>query len=226
MIWLAVCALGGIVGLDATSFAQTMISRPLISATLTGVLVGRPVEALFLGSVLELFALVILPVGAARYPESGTAAVAATAAYLSATPVFSPSLALLAVLFALLWEHVGGASVIVTRRFNERYVVLEPSAPRPDIAYDRLLERRQRVALTVDFLRAIAVTSSGFLIGGLVLRALSGVWSLSDVIVPAILSIGMACMVGAALPLFGGLRAQRVPFGIGLALGLFILLVR
>jgi mannose/fructose/N-acetylgalactosamine-specific phosphotransferase system component IIC len=203
-----------------------MISRPLVSAILVGVLVGRPVEALFMGTVLELFVVVILPVGAARYPESGTAAVAATAAYVAATPVFSPSLALLAVLFALLWEHVGGMSVILARRFNERFVALAPAAPQPDTAYDQLLERRHRLALAVDFLRAVLVTAVGFLIGGLALRVLAGVWSLSDVIVPAILSIGMACMVGAALPLFGGLRAQKLAFGIGLTLGLFILLLR
>src|SRR5687767_5317874 len=112
MTWLPVSAFGGLVGLDATSFAQTMISRPLIAATVTGVMFGRPTEAIFLGSMLELFALVILPVGAARYPESGTAAVAATAAYMSATPLLSPAVALLAVLFSLLWEHVGGATVV------------------------------------------------------------------------------------------------------------------
>ena len=93
MSWLAVSALGGLVGVDATTVAQTMISRPIIAATLTGVVVGRPAEALFLGAMLELFALVILPVGAARYPESGTAAVAAFAAYAGATPVMSPAVA-------------------------------------------------------------------------------------------------------------------------------------
>ena len=87
MNWLTVSAFGGIVGVDATSFAQTMISRPLMAATITGFLMGRPTEGLFLGSLLELFAIVILPVGAARYPETGTAGVAATAAYMSATPL-------------------------------------------------------------------------------------------------------------------------------------------
>ena len=80
MNWLGVMVLGGIAGVDATSVAQTMISRPFIAATLTGLLVGRPEEGALLGAILELFALVILPVGAARYPEAGTAAVAATAA--------------------------------------------------------------------------------------------------------------------------------------------------
>lgn len=223
MTWVLVGALGGLVGLDATSFAQTMISRPLVAATVTGVIFGRPVEALFLGSILELFALVILPVGAARYPESGTAAVAGTAAYMSVTAVLSPAVILLAVLFALLWELVGGASVIWTRRFNERLVVLDPAGDQP---YDRLIERRHRLAMLIDFMRGLAVTIVGVLIGRVLVRSVARLWSLDSTVAPAILSIGIACMVAAALPLFGGLRAQKATFGIGLALGLLLLLLQ
>jgi mannose/fructose/N-acetylgalactosamine-specific phosphotransferase system component IIC len=223
MTWLAVGALGGLVGMDATTFAQTMISRPLIAATLTGLMFGRPAEAIFLGSMLELFALVILPVGAARYPESGTAAVAATASYMSATPMLSPSVALLAVLFSLLWEHVGGVSVIMSRRFNETFVHLDQRAGHPP---DRMLERRHRSAIAIDFVRAAVVTLVGVVVGGLSLRGLSQLWSLNAVVAPAILSIGIVCMVAAALPLFGGLRVQKLAFGIGVTFGLLILLSR
>jgi PTS system mannose-specific IIC component len=221
MNWAAVGAFGGVVGLDATSLAQTMISRPLVAATLTGAMAGRPSEGLLLGSILELFALVILPVGAARYPESGTAAVAATAAYLAATPLLSPAVLLLSVLFALLWEHVGGVSVILTRRFNEKFVHAQSTG-----RADRVLERRHWIAVLVDFLRAIAVTLSGALIGQLALRGLAQLWSLNAVVAPAILSIGISCMVGAALPLFGGLRARKLAFGLGIVCGLLILLLR
>lgn len=222
MNWATLGAFGGLVGLDATSFAQTMISRPLVAATITGVIAGRPAEALLLGTILELFALVILPVGAARYPESGTAAVAASAAYLSATPLLSPTVLLLAVLFALLWEHVGGATVVLSRRFNEGFVHLGATGPAPD----RELERRHWLAVFVDFVRAALVTLTGALLGSLALRGLTQLWSLPAMIAPAILSIGIACMVGASLPQFGGLRAQKVAFGVGLACGLLILLLR
>ena len=224
MNWLALAAFGGLVGLDATSFAQTMISRPLIAATVTGLILGRPVEALFLGSILELFALVILPVGAARYPEAGTAAVAATAAALMASPILSPSIILLGVLFALLWEHVGGVSVVLGRRFNERYATLAVISD--DAPLDREIERRQLITMGVDFLRGAVVTVGGVLIGTLAIRGLAQLWMLDAVVAPAILSIGVACMVAAALPLFGGLRAQKLAFGIGLTCGLLILMLR
>jgi PTS system mannose-specific IIC component len=222
MNWLLVSAFGGLVGVDATSFGQTMISRPLIAATITGVIFGRPAEALFLGSLLELFAIVILPVGAARYPESGTAAVAATTAYMAATPILSPSVALLAVLFSLVWEQVGGMSVVLARRFNERFVTFDPAAP----GAVRAFEWRHRLAIAVDFLRAFMVSLIGMAAGTLTLRGLSQFWNLNASVAPAILSIGICVMVAAVLPLFGGFRMHKLAFGFGITCGLLIVLFR
>ena len=75
MSWLIAALLGGFVGLDATSFPQVMISRPVVAGVLTGVLFGRPAEGLAVGFLVEAFSLIILPIGAARYPDSGTATV-------------------------------------------------------------------------------------------------------------------------------------------------------
>lgn len=226
MNWWALALLGGVVGVDATSVAQTMVSRPFIAATLTGVLFGRPEEGAILGAILELFALVILPVGAARYPESGTASVAATAAYLSAASIMSPAVMLLAVLFALIWERMAGWSVILGRHFNEKYVALALIERAPEHAFDRVLERRHLQAIGVDFVRAIIMTTSGWLVGSVALNAAAGLWSMSAAVAPAILSIGLSCMVGAALPLFGGLRARKVALLFGVVCGSLIVLVR
>lgn len=223
MTWWSVALLGGIAGVDATSLAQTMVSRPFIAATLTGVIAGRPEEGVILGSILELFTLVILPVGAARYPEAGTAAVAATAAYMSATAVTSPAVMLIAVLFALTWERIAGWSVILDRRFNEGYVALAPLNGRHP---DRDLERRHVTAIGIDFARAIVVTAGGYLLGTLALRSIAQLWSMSSSIAPAILSIGLSCMVGAALPLFGGFRARKFALLIGVVVGCIIVTLR
>lgn len=222
MNWISVGLLGGFVGIDATSFAQTMVSRPFIAATLTGVIAGRPEEGAILGAILELFALVILPVGAARYPETGTAAVAATGAYMSASSVMSPAVMLLAVLFALVWERIAGWSVILDRRFNEEFVALAHMEEHPD----RTLERRHLAAIAIDFGRAIVMTIAGLLLGTLALRSVAQLWSMSSSIAPAILSIGLSCMVGAALPLFGGLRARKVALLVGIACGSLIVALR
>jgi mannose/fructose/N-acetylgalactosamine-specific phosphotransferase system component IIC len=220
---LGLALLGGAVGIDATAFAQTMISRPLIAATLTGLLAGRPDEGVVLGAILEMFALVILPVGAARYPESGTASVAAAAAYLSATAIMSPAVMLLAVLFALVWERIAGWSVILIRQFNEDFVALAPLDAR---RIDRALERRHLSAIAVDFLRAAVVTTSGWLVGTIALRTIAQMWSMSSSVAPAILSIGLSCMVGAALSLFGGVHARKVALIIGAMFGSLIVVLR
>ena len=223
MNWLGVSLFGGLVGSDATSIGQTMLSRPFIAATLTGLMAGRPEEGLMLGAILELFALVILPVGAARYPESGTAAVAATAAYLSATQVVSAAVMLLAVLFALIWERVGGFSVVLMRRFNEEYVAL---APMDVAALDRAVERRHLAAIGVDFVRAAVLTAVGWVLGAVALRAVAELWSMKASVAPAILSIGLSCMVGATLPLFGGLRARKMSLLVGVVCGSLIVLLQ
>lgn len=220
---IGVALLGGLVGVDATSLAQTMVSRPFIAATLAGLVAGRPQEGVILGAILELFALVILPVGAARYPESGTAAVSASAAYMSATTLMSPSTMLLTVLFALVWERVSGMSVILGRHFNEKYVAL---APLDSLNADRDLERRHVAAIIFDFVRAVLLTIAGWLIGTLLLRLVAQFWVMDSSIAPAILSIGMSCMVGAALPLFGGVRARKVALLVGVLCGSLLAVLR
>lgn len=223
MSLLAIGLLGGVAGVDASSLAQTMVSRPFVAATLAGALVGRPMEGAILGSMLELFALVILPVGAARYPESGTAAVAATVAYASSTAVMSPAVMLIAVLFALVWERIAGWTVVLARRFNERFVALATLAGEHP---DRELERRHLGAIAIDFIRAVIVTVAGVALGTLALRSVAQLWNMNAVIAPAILSIGLSCMAGAALPLFGGLRARKVALLAGIVSGSLILLLR
>jgi len=60
--------LGGIAALDATPVAQTLLSQPLVMATLLGLVWGQWVVALKVGVVLQVFAAGTLPVGA-RTPE-------------------------------------------------------------------------------------------------------------------------------------------------------------
>ena len=65
---LSTFLLGGIAALDATPFAQTLLSQPLITATLLGVVWGNLGLALQVGVVLQILASSTLPVGA-RTPE-------------------------------------------------------------------------------------------------------------------------------------------------------------
>jgi hypothetical protein len=120
--WFALILLGGVVALDATAFGQIMLSRPFVAATLAGALVGMPLEGALVGGALETLSLSILPVGAARYPDTGTAAVAAVGVLgLSDAAPVAPAL-LLVIVYGLAWQRLAGLSVILGRRVNERLV--------------------------------------------------------------------------------------------------------
>lgn len=214
MSWLVTAILGGFIGLDATSFPQIMISRPVVAGVLTGVLFGRPAEGLALGFLVEAFALIILPIGAAQYPESGTATVAATAAYLASTPPgLEAGSLLLALAFALGWERLAGQSVMLHRQTNGRLLI--GGGP---LAADAL-ERRHLVAMTLDFFRAGLVAVTGAAVGYALLRLLAPLWELPQSVTLAVLGIAAAGMLGTAVPLFGAGRSARVSLIAGVVVG-------
>jgi PTS system mannose-specific IIC component len=64
----ATLLLGGVAVLDATPVAQTLLSQPLVTATLLGALWGEWRVALEVGVVLQILAASTLPIGA-RTPE-------------------------------------------------------------------------------------------------------------------------------------------------------------
>jgi mannose/fructose/N-acetylgalactosamine-specific phosphotransferase system component IIC len=66
--YLLTILLGGVAALDATPVAQTMLSQPLITATLLGLVWGDLGTALQVGIVLQILAVSTQPVGA-RTPE-------------------------------------------------------------------------------------------------------------------------------------------------------------
>ena len=79
--WILLVAAGAVLGMDAVSWPQAMISRPLVSATIGGWLLGSPGAGLLVGAVLELYSLRHPPFGAARYPDTGPAGLVAGASF-------------------------------------------------------------------------------------------------------------------------------------------------
>lgn len=214
MSWLVVGFFGGLVGLDAASFPQVMISRPLVAGTLTGAVFGRPLDGMVIGFIMEAYALITLPIGAARYPESGTAAVAAVSAYMSVVaPGIVPGYLLIAVAFGLGWEWLAGETVMLQRR-NNGHMLIREGALGP-----AALQRAHVAAMSMDFLRGGVVAATGGLIGHGLLRLVMGMWGLPDGLTLGLLTVLVATMVGATLPLFGGARARRVSWAVGVAMG-------
>lgn len=192
--------LGGLLGLDQTGVGQFMVSRPLVTGTLVGALLGSPGSGILVGAMLEALFLPAFPVGGARFPETGPATVVAAAA--ASTPG-AGSLAVAAV-FGVVWAHLGSRSVELLRRVNERLV--------PDPRRSRVgpgpLERRHLGAVALDFLRAAALTGIGLLLAGEVAAPLARRWPLGTEATTGLLAVAACVSAGGLLSGLGGPRRR------------------
>ncbi len=180
---------GTLVGLDLVSLGQTMIARPLVAGTVAGVILGDPIAGAAVGVLLELFALDLLPVGAARYPDYGPAAVAAAAV----TAESPGTLALgLGAALGLGMAYLGQWSIHWVRRLNGRDIREHWAAvERGDLS---VIARLHLNAVLRDGLRSGLLTGVGIALAAL-LRwyppvALGGALLLSAAAIGAALGVG------------------------------------
>jgi mannose/fructose/N-acetylgalactosamine-specific phosphotransferase system component IIC len=180
--------------MDAVSWPQIMISRPLVSATIGGWLLGNPVAGMLVGAVLEVYALRHPPFGAAKYPDTGPSSLVAGAAFAASGGAAVGALLVSVVIgWALAW--VGTITVHVRRRLNERIM-----SPAGDLAADpSLLEQRHRLAIWIDGLRG-AILVAAFLVPCVLAVTLAVATGPSDLGRYAIgsLVLGLAASAGAA----------------------------
>ena len=80
--------LGGIVSMDTTSGPQVMVSEPLVSCSLLGILLGMPVIGLLMGIVFQLLWFDYMPLGAVRLTDNNMASFISTASLLTAAKVY------------------------------------------------------------------------------------------------------------------------------------------
>lgn len=214
---LLLSLLGGLLALDATSVGQFMLSRPLIAAGLAGMIAGNPEGGIVVGVLLEAIHLAVLPVGAARYPEAGPAAVAAAGAFARA-PETSEVALLVSVVFMLAWGWCGGRSVEWMRRVNARSAV-----PAEGPVEAGTVERLHLRAILFDLARGAVVTCAGLVVLGTVLETLGWIPFRQQWTQPA-LALCAAAALASSLRLFG---RRRLPlFAAGAAAGAVLLWLR
>jgi mannose PTS system EIIC component len=106
---LFVSLMGGIIGLDRV-FMQVMISRPIVSAPLIGLMLGDAYTGLIAGALLELFWINRLPIGTIVPPNDFLAAVlVASSAIIAGQEIGRTTRELVAfsVLFFVPFAHLG-----------------------------------------------------------------------------------------------------------------------
>ena len=75
-IWLA--AIAALVSLDVTAFGQFMISRPIVVGPIFGFLLGDIKTGIWLGMIVELLWVGVIPMGASVPPDTTAMAILST----------------------------------------------------------------------------------------------------------------------------------------------------
>lgn len=203
--WLLLLLWGGFVGLDATSWLQVMISRPIVAATVGGVVLGDPHAGFLAGALLEVLSFRHPPYGAARYPEAGPAGLVAGAAYASAASGgFYPLLIVVVAGWVIGWA--GSHSVHWLRRLNGRLV----GDPEELAGQWQRVKRRHHLAMRLDAVRAATITAVFLVPVTMAARLAAGLegspegrgWAIGLAVV------GIACVAGSGARGLSGSRGS------------------
>lgn len=207
--------LGGLLSLDQSSLGQFMVARPLVSATLTGAVLGDPGAGLLAGAILEVLFLPAFPVGGARFPEGAPAGIVAAAG-----TAVDPGGAGLAtgVAFGTLWGLVGGWSVTVLRRLNERFA----AAPEKGALPARKVTAAHLGSLALDFARGAGLTALGLVTLAVAGPVVGDLWPFDGPGTLLALGTGAALSAGGLLTAFGGWRRRRTAITAGVSLGAIV----
>lgn len=216
--------LAALLGLDVVTFPQAMISRPIVAATAAGAFLDNAFAGLMIGSVLELIALGMLPFGASKYPEWGSASVVGGA--LFASQHGSPPGALaVCVLAALLTAVVSGWSMVKLRRINAfRATRLRSEL---DAGSSDAIVGLQLFGLTADFVRGGLVALVAMLLFRWLAPTIVAVWNPGAVYSQAIVvAIAAVVAAGAVWKIFHSIPRAALFFLAGLVVSMSLLVAR
>jgi PTS system mannose-specific IIC component len=210
---------GTVVGLDLVSVPQGLLSRPLVAATIAGLLLGDVASGLIAGMVLELYALDVLPIGASRYPDFSVAAVAGgVAAALVPDSVAVGAAGLVGLPMAAL----GGWTLQKLRRRNALSV--QRRLDRVAHGDGRAIWELQRNGLLRDAMRSFALALLGV---GVALLAAVIPWEMfhhARFLSWAVLAGGIAAALGGAIR-SAGRGGRRRWLAVGLATGIVLVVM-
>ncbi|MDP9177531.1 MAG: PTS sugar transporter subunit IIC [Gemmatimonadota bacterium] len=216
--------LAALLGLDVVTFPQAMISRPVVAATAAGAFLDNAFAGLMIGAVLELIALGMLPFGASKYPEWGSASVVGGALF-AAQHGSPPGALAVSVLAALLTAVVSGWSMVKLRRINAfRATRLRSEL---DAGSANAIVGLQIFGLTADFVRGGLVALAAMLVFRSLVPAVVAAWNTGAVYSQAIVvAIAAVVAAGAVWKIFHSIPHAAVFFLAGLAVSVSLLVAR
>ena len=206
---------GTVVGLDLVSVPQGLLSRPLVAATVAGLLLGDMASGLLAGMVLELYALDVLPIGASRYPDFSVAAVAGGVAAALVPDALAVGIA---GLVGLPMAALGGWTLQKLRRRNA--VSVQRRLERVAQGDGRAIWELQRNGFLRDAVRSFALALLGVGVAILVAVIPWDRFSHARFLSWAVAAGGIAAALGGAIRSAGS-GGRRHWLAVGLATGIF-----
>lgn len=205
---------GTVVGLDLIAVPQVMIARPLVAGVVAGWIVGDIMAGATVGMVLELFALEVLPFGAARYPDYGLGAVAGATVAAGAPTVLGLGIA---VGVGLLVAVLGDLGIQAVRRRNT--ADLARHRAQVDAGEPRAIVALHLRSLARETGRAVALTgiglASAFLVHSVPFIDLRSAVALNA----AVVGVAIGAFASNALRLARFRRQQLAWLGVGVIAG-------
>jgi mannose/fructose/N-acetylgalactosamine-specific phosphotransferase system component IIC len=155
---LLLCLAGGVCALDTTAAWQLMLSQPLVSGTIAGLVLGEPQVGVFVGLVLQLLWSSAIPVGARPMPDAPVGTVSGvwfTVTLLENNDLASSSFCyLLGLIAALCLALIGRHTIMlereISRRLYNRHV--RRLSDRQEISPERVVSLAVMVAFARGFL--------------------------------------------------------------------------
>jgi PTS system mannose-specific IIC component len=120
--WATFAVLAALVAIDSGPWLLSLLARPLPAAALLGLLWGDPAGGAQVGAALELIYAGILPVGASRYPDAGTAGLVGAGVSLCASVRLGQPALPLGIVLGLLAGHAGRGIETWRRALNAGWV--------------------------------------------------------------------------------------------------------
>ena len=124
VIYPVLLLMAGVVAMDTTSGPQFLVSEPIVSCSVLGLLFGNPEAGLMLGIIFQLLWLGYLPLGGERFTDNNMAAFISTASLFSAADIFGfgslefNTALILVLLFGVLIGIIGLHLMNFERRLN------------------------------------------------------------------------------------------------------------
>ena len=228
---LLISLIAGIVSIDTTSGWQVMISQPVVSCPIIGLIFGDPQLGLWMGMLLELPWLINIPLGGTHGSEGNLGAVVATtlSIYFKSNEVNTENIVIIiSIMYSLVISRAGAYLVEYVRRANLALIhAADRAASRADL---KKITQLNYIGVIYSFLSGFFLVGIGFTAGVILLKPLAAFIHPEFNFAFGMAKYGLLGLgIGAVATLFINRKTKWfavVPFLAGIAIFIFVAILK